>query len=123
MENLVIKIRTIIKNDKAERERERERERGREGERECTCRPLYLISSFSRPTTNIKPSSSTVAISPKTDIHAWIQNFFVNFDNVFFFLVDEGRENPSTTISGPSSARQQNAIKWRFAGVLMIAQR
>ena len=37
-----------------------------------------------------------------------------NFDNVF--LVDEGRENPSATISGPSSARQQNAIKWRFDG-------
>ena len=31
-----------------------------------------------------------------------------NFDNVF--LVDEGREDPSTTISGPSSARQRNAF-------------
>ena len=27
-----------------------------------------------------------------------------------FFLVDEGREGPKTTISGPSSACQQNAI-------------
>ena len=35
-----------------------------------------------------------------------------NFDNVF--LVDEGREDPNTTISGPSSARQQNAIKMVF---------
>ena len=26
------------------------------------------------------------------------------------FLVEEGRENPYTTISGPSSACQQNAI-------------
>ena len=45
-----------------------------------------------------------------------------NFDNVF--LVNEGREGPSTTISGPSTARQQNAIaiKLRFAGVLMMAQ-
>ena len=42
-----------------------------------------------------------------------------NFDNV---LVDEGKEDPSTTINGPSSARQRNAIKWRFAGVPMIAQ-
>ena len=35
-----------------------------------------------------------------------------NFDNFFFcfFLVDEGREDQCTTISGPSSARQQNAI-------------
>ena len=34
------------------------------------------------------------------------------FDIVFFlyFLVDKGREDPSTTISGPSLARQQNAI-------------
>ena len=52
-----------------------------------------------------------------------------------FFLVDEGREDPSTTISGPSKARQRNAIygpssarqlnaiiKWRFAGVPMMAQ-
>ena len=39
-----------------------------------------------------------------------------------FFLVDEGREDPSATLSGPSSARQRNAIKWRFAGVSMMAQ-
>ena len=31
-----------------------------------------------------------------------------NFDNVF--LVDEERKDPNTTISGPSSACQQNAI-------------
>ena len=43
-----------------------------------------------------------------------------NFDVIF--LVDEGREDPSTTISGSSSARQRNAIKWRFAGVPMMAQ-
>ena len=35
---------------------------------------------------------------------------------LFVFLVDEGGEEPNTTISGPSSARQRNAIKWRFAG-------
>ena len=35
-------------------------------------------------------------------------NFVVFF--FFFFLVDEGREDPSTTISGPSSARQRNAV-------------
>ena len=34
----------------------------------------------------------------------------------FFFLlqVDEGRVGPNTTISGPSSARQQNAILMAF---------
>ena len=31
----------------------------------------------------------------------------------FFFKVDEGREDPSPTLSGPSSAHQRNAIKWR----------
>ena len=30
------------------------------------------------------------------------------FDNGF--LVDEGKDDPNTTISGPSWARQQNAI-------------
>ena len=29
----------------------------------------------------------------------------------FIFLVDEGREDPSTTLIGPSSARQRNVIK------------
>ena len=43
-----------------------------------------------------------------------------NFDG--YFLVDKGREDPSTTIRGPSSACQQNAIKLRFAGVAMMAQ-
>ena len=28
------------------------------------------------------------------------------------FFVDEGREDLHTTISGPSSARQQNSISW-----------
>ena len=32
-----------------------------------------------------------------------------------FFLVDEGREDTNTTISGPS-------LEWRFAGVPMMAQ-
>ena len=44
----------------------------------------------------------------------------LNFDN--FYLVDEGKEDPNTTISGSSSARQRNAISWRFAGVPMMAQ-
>ena len=35
-----------------------------------------------------------------------------DFDNVFlfFFLVNEGRDDPNTTISGPTSACQRNAI-------------
>ena len=48
-----------------------------------------------------------------------------NSDKVFFpvhILVDEGREDPNTSESGSSSACQQNAILWRFAGVPMMAQ-
>ena len=41
--------------------------------------------------------------------------FFLFF---LIFLVDEGREDPNTTKSGPSSA----SFKLRFAGVLMMAQ-
>ena len=37
-------------------------------------------------------------------------------------FVDKGREDPSPTVCGPSSARQRNAIKWRFAGMPMNAQ-
>ena len=29
----------------------------------------------------------------------------------FSFLVDEGRKDPNTTISGPPSARQRNAMR------------
>ena len=43
-----------------------------------------------------------------------------NSDNVF--LVDERRMDPNTNNSGPSSARQRNAIKWHFAGGPMIAK-
>ena len=31
-----------------------------------------------------------------------------------FFLVDKGREDTNTSISGPSSARQRNTIKMAF---------
>ena len=39
-----------------------------------------------------------------------------NSENVccFLFLVDEVREDPTTTKSGPSSARQQNTIEMAF---------
>ena len=41
---------------------------------------------------------------------------------ISFFLLDEGREDPNTTISGRISERQRNTIfEWRFAGVPMIA--
>ena len=50
--------------------------------------------------------------------HAQIQQVLSGgskFDNIpifffSFFLVDEGIDHPNTTINGPSSARQQNAI-------------
>ena len=31
--------------------------------------------------------------------------------STFFLLVDEGKGDPNTNVSGPSSARQQNAVK------------
>ena len=38
---------------------------------------------------------------------------------VVFFFVDEGRQDPNTTVRGPSSASQRNAIsmafRWRAA--------
>ena len=47
-------------------------------------------------------------------------NVFSFFFCFLFFLVDEGRYDPNTTISGSSSARQRNDIKWRFAGVPLM---
>ena len=40
--------------------------------------------------------------------------FFVLFFFFFFFFVDEVTEDPNTTISGPSSALQRNAIYMAF---------
>ena len=53
------------------------------------------------------------------------RKFYVKGDptlTTFVFKVDEGREDPSPTLSGPSSARQRNAIKLRFAGTPINAQ-
>ena len=40
----------------------------------------------------------------------------------FFFFFYEGKEDPKSTKRRQSSARQRNAIKWRFAGGPMMAQ-
>ena len=45
----------------------------------------------------------------------------LTFSYYFVFLIDKGREDLNTSISGSSSASQRNA-KWRFAGVPMMAQ-
>ena len=46
--------------------------------------------------------------------------------DVFFFVVSFLKWGETIqaniTISGPSSVRQRNAIKWRFAGVPTMAQ-
>ena len=38
------------------------------------------------------------------------------------FLVDEGKKDSNTFLSGPSSAPRNTPLKWRFAGVPMLAQ-
>ena len=49
-----------------------------------------------------------------------------NFDNVFLFvlfLVNEGWEGRNTTTSaGHHQPASETTFKWRFAGVLMMAQ-
>ena len=48
-----------------------------------------------------------------TNHSAWIRKFCqrgTNFDNIVLFFFDEGRKDPNTIISGPSTARQRNAI-------------
>ena len=48
-----------------------------------------------------------VSGSPCADLQSFVR---VGSTLTTLFLVDEGREDPRTTISGPSSARQRNAI-------------
>ena len=69
-------------------------------------------------------------------VHARIQKVLSEGVITFFFVfvffcifVDEWRKDQNATISGPSSARQRNAIRngvslacrWRFAGGPMMA--
>ena len=60
-------------------------------------------------------------------VPAWIQKVCQWCPTVTFFFVvdehDEGREDPNTTICGPSSATSEMPFKWRFAGVLVIAMK
>ena len=56
-------------------------------------------------------------------MHARIQEVLSegsNFHIFFLFLVDKGREDPNTTISGPTSDGSETPFKWRFAGVPMM---
>ena len=48
------------------------------------------------------------------DSCAYPESFVRGGPTLTFFLVDEGRKDPNTTKSGPSLARQQNAIKMAF---------
>ena len=41
---------------------------------------------------------------------------------VCVFLVDEGKENPNITTRGHHQPASETPFKWRFAGVLMMAQ-
>ena len=66
---------------------------------------------------SLKPKIRLVIACPCADPES-----FVRGSPTLTRFCSEGREDPSTTISGPSSARQRNAIKLRFAGVLMIAK-
>ena len=52
-------------------------------------------------------------------MHAQIQKVLSEGSN---FDIHEGREDPNTTISGPSLASQRNTIKWGLAGVRLVAQ-
>ena len=70
---------------------------------------------------NIWPGPQMIATSVPSMLACADPDFFQrgsNFDYVF--LVDERREDPNTTKSGPSSARQRNAIymvfRWRADG-------
>ena len=63
--------------------------------------------------------------------HARIQKVFTRANPALprFFVVVvvvvvlyEGKKDPNSIKSKPSSARQRNAIKWRFAGGAIMAQ-
>ena len=84
---------------------------------------LFRISIYTVPSKHIPLKNVTLK---QCRIHVDAKSVWVSYadperlsegvqlcssDNVFFcFLVDEGREDPSTTKSGPSSGRQRNAI-------------
>ena len=61
---------------------------------------------------------ATTCADPESSVRGGGATFFILFFYLFkTFFVDEGREDPNTTKSGSSAARQRNAIKigirWR----------
>ena len=73
--------------------------------RTCSIQYLTLPLIESAPTSYAVLSSNEVrSVCSCADPDNFVRGS-PKFD-VFFFLVEEGREDPNTTISGPSSARQ-----------------
>ena len=71
------------------------------------CRYYWVLVSWGGGTGSYADPESFVMIGGPT-----LTTFFFCFVAVFVvFFVDEGIEDPNTTISGPSSARQRNAIE------------
>ena len=82
------------------------------------------------PLKNICPLKNSVDLDQLASDEASINNHMHGskkfcqrggpFLTFFLFLVDERKEDPNTTMSGPSPPGKP--LKWRFAGVLMMAQ-
>ena len=53
---------------------------------------------------------TAVAAATETTACADLNSFVREGPTLTCFLIDEGRKDQNTTLSGPSSARQQNAI-------------
>ena len=68
---------------------------------------MYVISQIS-----VKVQTSLHILRGSIKFCQRVSDFDVFF--CFFFLVDEGRDNPNATISGPTSARQRNAFEMAF---------
>ena len=85
------------------------------------CFPFIKYCVFRIYVCSLRGQNQTSCADPKSFVRGGptLTTFFFI---IIYFLVGEGREDPRPTISGPSSARQRNAIKWRFADVPMMAQ-
>ena len=93
---------------------------------------LFVFSQI-KDRKNIEQNLHSVAkVMPRVGLRGagGVKNFSVGIcdgapstaHSCLFFLVDKGREDPNTTISRSTSARQQTPFKWHLAGGPMVAQ-
>ena len=83
---------------------------------------LKTLSRLSRKLNHVNDNPGKISNrqSSCADLESFVRRFPA-LTTLFVFSY-EGRQDPNTTIGGPSLAHQETPLKWRFASVPKMAQ-